>query len=123
MNPIQPTYDLLTTASLVNRTGRQLVPALRALPAPMRRTCAELAGRVAETAEQRGLAARGLRVASQIDELIAACDNAYDAGRASAETVAQVRAVRDQLTDLRELLAWLVDQLAARQGFSPAPRR
>ena len=33
------TYDLLTTASRINRAGRELIPLLRALPKPMLRTC------------------------------------------------------------------------------------
>ena len=53
MEPYQPQHDLLTTASHLNRAGRQLVPLLRALPAPMRRTCADLATSLAETAEKR----------------------------------------------------------------------
>ena len=53
MEPYQRQHDLLTTASHLNRAGRQLVPLLRALPAPMRRTCADLATSLAETAEKR----------------------------------------------------------------------
>ena len=74
-------HDLPTTASHLNRAGRQLVPLLRALPAPMRRTCADLATSLAETAEKRGLAGPGLGVSRQIDTLIAGRDHACVASR------------------------------------------
>ena len=123
MDPYQRQHDLLTTASHLNRAGRQLVPLLRALPAPMRRTCADLATSLAETAEKRGLAGARLGVARQIDALIAGCDHACAASKAGAQALAQTRALRDRLTDLQEILAWLDDQLVARGSFSPAPRR
>ena len=119
MEPYRAQHDLLTTASHLNRAGRQLVPLLRALPATMRRTCADLATSLTETAEKRGLAGPGLGVARQIDALIAGCDHAFAAGKAGAEAMAQTRALRDRLTDVQEILAWLDDQLAARGEASP----
>jgi hypothetical protein len=63
-------YDLLAAATQLNQTGRHLIPALRALPAPLRATYAELAGDLADTAEQRRVAHPGRGTRRTIDTLI-----------------------------------------------------
>ena len=117
------TYDLLTTASRINRAGRELVPHLRALPKPMRRSCNPVATNLAALAERRALAGPGAGVLGQIDALIAGCDRCCRAKAGSADSLAQTSALRDRLVHLQELVAWVHDQLEARRSFSPAPRR
>lgn len=117
------TYDLLTTASRINRAGRELIPHLRALPKPMRRSCNPVATSLAALAERRALAAPGAGVLGQIDALIAGCDRCCRAKAGSADILAPTSALRDRLVLLQELVAWLHDQLEARRSYSPAPRR
>ena len=123
MGPTTGSYDLLAAASQLNQAGRHLIPALRALPAPLRATYAKLASDLADTAEQRrvGLPGRGTR--RTIDTLIAGCDRTIAIGVGSPEAMAQTRALRDQLAELKEHLERLEDQLHARWAYSPAPRR
>jgi hypothetical protein len=123
MTNCHDTYDLLTTASRINRAGRELIPHLRALPKPMLRTCNPVATSLAALAERRALAAPGAGVLSQIDALITGCDQCCRAKAGSADILAQTSALRDRLVLLQELVAWLHDQLEARRSFSPAPRR
>jgi hypothetical protein len=88
----------------------------------MRRTCNPVATSLAALAERRALAAPGAGVLGQIDALIMGCDRCCRAKAASADILAQTRALRDRLVSLQELVAWLHDQLEARRSFSPAPR-
>lgn len=111
------TYDLLTTASRINRAGRELIPLLRALPKPMLRTCTPLATDLAALAERRALVAPGLGVPSKIDALITGCDQCCRAKSGSAGVMSQAGALRDRLVLLQELVAWLHDQLEARRSF------
>jgi len=116
-------YDLLSTASRINRAGRELIPLLRALPKPILRTCNPVAASLAALAERRALAAPGLGVLSQIDALITGCDQCCRTKAGSAGVMVQAGALRDRLVLLQALVAWLHDQLEARRSFSPAPRR